>query len=107
HQVHQRRLAGAVRPDQARDAGRDVQRDAIHAEHLTVELRDLLEDDRRLAHRTTSTGRSLRSITRTSSAISPDSARMEATAPGPFGGSTPSSVHHTRLTDHAGSMRWP
>src|SRR4029450_4482945 len=45
HQVHQRRLAGAVRPDQARDSRRDVQRDAVHAEHLAVELRDLVEYD--------------------------------------------------------------
>jgi hypothetical protein len=45
HQIHQRRLARSVRPDEARDAGIDLQVDAIDAEHLTIEFRDVLEDD--------------------------------------------------------------
>src|SRR5262249_35953763 len=110
HQVHQGRLAGAVRPDEARDAGRNVQRDAVHAKHLAIELRDLLEhhrgDEGRLVHRITSTGRSLRSMTRPSSRMNTASDTVQAAAPGPSGGSTPNSVHHTRLTAHAGSSTW-
>ena len=45
HQVHQRGFAGAVRTDQAGDAGRNRQRHAVHAEHVAVELRDVVEDD--------------------------------------------------------------
>jgi hypothetical protein len=45
HQVHQGRLARTVRADEARDAGRDGQVDAVDAEYLAVELRDALEDD--------------------------------------------------------------
>src|SRR5690349_11607140 len=111
HQVHERRLARAVRPDEARDAGRDVQRDTVDAEHFSVELRDLVEyhgrcdrlralaycaalrrdlggaaSRRRRSHDTISTGRSLRSITRTSSETVPASAHADAPAPGPSGG---------------------
>ena len=49
HQVHQRRLAGAVRTDQARDSGRDLQVDAVDAEHVAVELRHVLEGDELLS----------------------------------------------------------
>ena len=88
HQIHERRLARAVRADQARDARRNVQRDPVHAEHLAVELRDLVEDHcrprpGRPRHDTTSTGRSLRSITTTSSRIITASAHADAPAPGP------------------------
>src|SRR6185503_13970323 len=105
--VHQRRLAGAVRPDQARDARRDVQRDAVHAQHVAVELRDVFEEHCRFGHRTTSTGRSLCSITTMSSRTNPVSASIDVPAPGPSGGVTPSSTHHTRLTAQAGSRTCP
>ena len=110
HQVHQRGLAGAVRPDQAGDAGRDVQRDAVHAEHLAVELRDLVEARPvgRAVTTTTSTGRSLRSITRTSSRIDRRQRHSRCHRhPGPRAASTPSSAHQTWLTAQAGSMMCP
>src|SRR5262245_20091542 len=45
HQIHQRRLAGTVRADQAGDARRDGQVDAVDAEDFAVKFRDVLEDD--------------------------------------------------------------
>src|SRR5262245_7674062 len=139
HQIHQRRLARPVRSDEARDSWRDVQRDAVYAEHLAVKLRDVFENDRgatplglpctlsreplrRLApfawltrcarsncpcHRTTSTGRNLRSITSTSTRTNTDSDTIDAAAPGPSGRSTPRSVRHTWFTAQAGSRMWP
>src|SRR5690349_13118838 len=56
HQVHQRRLPGAVRSDEAGDARRDLQIHAVHAEYLAVELGDVVEDDEligRNRHRST------------------------------------------------------
>ena len=126
HEVHDRRLARAVRPDQAGDARRDVQRDAVDAEHLAVELRDFVEDDcepaplharsrgprrsrlrRRRGHRTISTGRSLPFDHEHEQDHERRSATTDAPAPGPLGGSTPSSAHQTRLTDQAGSRTCP
>ncbi len=66
HQVHQRRLARAVGPDERGDAAADREVDPVDAEHLAVELRDVLEQDavvaahRDAAHRTTSSARILR-----------------------------------------------
>ena len=69
HQVHERRLAGAVRPDEAGDARRQRERDAVDAQHFAVELRDVVEDDRALrAHDTTSRARSRLSSSHTQSA---------------------------------------
>src|SRR6185503_5285838 len=61
----------------------------------------------RRCHDTTSTGRSLRSITTTSSRTIAASAHAEAAAPGPSIGATPSSARQTWLTAHAGSMMCP
>src|SRR5215207_3831264 len=101
HQIHQRGLARAVRADQAGDPRRNVERHTVHAQHLAIELRHFVEDDG--GHDTTSTGRSLRSITATRSTTVAASAIADAPAPGPRGGSTPSSAHQTRFTVHAGS----
>jgi hypothetical protein len=46
HEVHEGRLARAVGADEARDAGPDGEVDPIDAEHLAVELRDVLEANR-------------------------------------------------------------
>ncbi len=61
HQVHQGRLAGAVGANQAGDALRDREVDAIHAQDFAIKLRDVLKDNfvvdrsaHRIAHRTTS-----------------------------------------------------
>src|SRR5205814_2513083 len=45
HQIHQRSLAGTIRPDQAGDARLDRESNTIHPEYLAVELRDVCEDD--------------------------------------------------------------
>ena len=45
HQVHQGGFAGAVGPDQAGDARRDGQADAVDAQHFAIELGDVVEDD--------------------------------------------------------------
>ena len=45
HQVHQRRLAGAVGANQTGDARRNRQADTIDPEYLAVKLRDIVEDD--------------------------------------------------------------
>src|SRR5262249_31381831 len=70
HQIHQRRLARTVRADQAGDARRDGQVDAVDAEDLAVKLRDVLESDRLIIHHdTTSYARTFReSINRQSAA---------------------------------------
>src|SRR5215475_9786049 len=70
HQIHQRRLARTVRADQAGDARRDGQVDAVDAEDLAVKLRDVLEGDRLIIHHdTTSYARTFReSINRQSAA---------------------------------------
>src|SRR5579883_1765089 len=66
HQVHQGGLAGAVRPDEAGDPGRNREADLVDPEHLAVEARDVRECNKgclRLrsgAHRTTSVPRIFR-----------------------------------------------
>src|SRR6267143_2341503 len=45
HQVHQRRLARAVWAHEAGDARLDLQANAVYAEYLAVELRDIIEND--------------------------------------------------------------
>ncbi len=68
-EVHERRLAGAVGPHEARDPRRQRQGHAVDAEDLAVELRDVLEDDPIVrAHDTTSRPRSRRSSSHTDSA---------------------------------------
>ncbi len=44
HEIHDRGLAGAVRPDETGNAGADAEIDSIHSENLTVELGDVVED---------------------------------------------------------------
>src|SRR5262245_3648370 len=53
HQIHQRRLARPVRADQAGDARRDGQVDAVDAEDFAVKFRDALEDDQLIVHHDT------------------------------------------------------
>ena len=93
-QLHERRLAGAVRAEQAGDAGRHGHRDVVQADHLAVPLRQVIGDDhdrrRRSAHATTSTPRTRRSSTsaetrdqqRRSSAATPATACRTAAAAG-------------------------
>ena len=38
HQIHERGFAGAVRTNQAGDAGRDGEVDPVHAQHFAVEF---------------------------------------------------------------------
>ena len=56
HQVHERGFAGAIRADQAGDAGWDGEVHAIDAQHFAVEARDVVEDDAGIGHCTTSRG---------------------------------------------------
>ena len=49
HELHERRLAGAVRAEQAGDAGRHRQRDVVQADHLAVPLRQVVGGDDRPA----------------------------------------------------------
>ena len=44
-ELHERRLARAVRPEQAGDAGRDRDRDVVQADDLAVPLRQVIGDD--------------------------------------------------------------
>src|SRR5437588_9713032 len=48
HQIHQRRLSRAVRPDQTGDTRRNREANAIDSEYLAIELRDVVEEDFRL-----------------------------------------------------------
>ena len=75
-QLHERRLARAVRAEQARHAGRDVDADVVEADDLPVPLGDVLGGhDRRAhagrAHVTTSTPRTRRSRIEIDTTISP------------------------------------
>src|SRR6185312_3502481 len=45
HQIHQRRLAGAVWSNKARDARRNLQIHTIDAKNLSIEFRDIVEND--------------------------------------------------------------
>src|SRR5262249_53061117 len=45
HEVHQRRLAGAVRAYETGNARRNFKTNSIHAKYLAIELRDVVEDD--------------------------------------------------------------
>src|SRR5439155_2528084 len=54
-ELHERRLAGAVRPEKTGDAGRHLQRHVIQANDLAVPLREVIRRDD--AHATTSTPR--------------------------------------------------
>src|SRR6185369_2368344 len=45
HEVHQRRLPCSIRPNETRNAGRDLQVDSIHSEYLAIKLGDVVEDD--------------------------------------------------------------
>ena len=71
-QLHERRLAGAVRAEQAGDARRHVDADVVQADDLAVPLRDVLGGDDRRAHVTTSTPRTRRSSTEIDTTIKPD-----------------------------------
>ena len=72
-ELHERRLAGAVRAEEAGDARRHSERDVVQADHLTVPLGDVIGTDNRDHvrhgslgldhHATTSTPRTRRSST--------------------------------------------
>src|SRR5262249_39267478 len=54
NQLHQGRLAGAIRTEQRREPRRDFAADVVYADHLAVPARDALQRDH---PRTTSTAR--------------------------------------------------
>src|SRR5262245_54472057 len=51
HQIHQGRLPCTVWPNQARDAGRNLQVHSIDAEYLSIKLGDIVKDDELIRHR--------------------------------------------------------
>src|SRR5262249_29453346 len=62
-ELHERRLAGAIRAEQARDARPHRHGDVVQPHHLAVPLRDVLGRQHRGAHVTPSTPRTRRSST--------------------------------------------
>src|SRR5581483_5167892 len=74
-QLHERRLAGAVRAEQPGDAGRDGDADVVEPDHLPVPLRQMIGGDD--AHATTSTPRTRRSSTTPDAAITSATTRNE------------------------------
>ena len=70
-QLHERRLAGAVRAEQTGHAGRHADRHVVEADDLPVPLRDVVRRDDGRAHVTTSTPRTRRSSTEIDTTTSP------------------------------------
>src|SRR4030095_12327389 len=83
-ELHERALAGAVRPEQTRDARRHADRDVVQTDHLSIPLRQMIRghDGHGLpgrpravqggpAHHTTSTPRTRRSRTEIETATRP------------------------------------
>src|SRR4029077_1918120 len=71
-QLHERRLAGAFRPEQTGEAGRHRHRHVVQADHLAVPLRQMVGgDDAGCRHATTSMPRTRRSRMKPDTAIRP------------------------------------
>src|SRR5207245_3436507 len=118
HQVHERGLAAAVGAHQAGNSGRDRQMHAVHAEHLAVEARHVIEHDARFHQRTTSAPRILTAsryrqnrqthasaATHTGTGICSLTGTPKNTAPSRTGGLN--SPFHTVPTRYVRSMMWP
>src|SRR5262245_32144938 len=103
HQVHERGLAGAVRPYQTGNPGRNSERDAVDPQDFAVEFGYFVEDDLGRAHRTTSTGRSLRHSTASNSVPSAAVTIAQGRAPGPESASAPTIALQTWFMAIAGS----
>ena len=70
HQLHERGLAGAVRTEQAGDAGRDRERHVVETDHLAVPLRQMFRGDDGVHQAITSTPRTRRSRMKAETATS-------------------------------------
>ena len=70
-ELHERRLAGAVRAEQAGDPGRHFDADVVQADDLPVPLRDVVGRDNWWHQVTTSTPRTRRSSTEIDSTMRP------------------------------------
>src|SRR6267154_1871445 len=98
HQIHQGRLAGAVRTNQAGDARWDREVHPIHTEHVAIELGDVFEDHLIVGrhYRTTSNARTflLNNSTHMAHITSKPAQALQAEMS--MGDSTPNISAHTR-----------